>query len=150
MTSWKAPNRSTVSSFIVVKGAMDVVQFAKAVFDAVPTSEPLFRSDGSLWNIELNIGGSTIMVTEAESDIMHRPAFLYVHVEDCDATFKRALEAGAVSIMTPEDQFYGDRDGGVQDPADNWWWIATHREDLRAEEIEQRARRLEAGRESTA
>jgi PhnB protein len=51
-------------------------------------------------------------------------------VEDCDAAYKRAMEAGATSIMEPADQFYGDRSAGVNDQFGNRWWIATHEEDL--------------------
>jgi uncharacterized glyoxalase superfamily protein PhnB len=54
------------------------------------------------------------------------PAFLYVYVDDIDATYKRALEAGAVSLEEPWDTPYGDRRGMVQDPCGNVWQIATH------------------------
>lgn len=146
--TWKAEKRSIVSSFIIVPDALRVVDFAKTVFGAVPLRQPLFREDGSLWNVELDIGGSTVMIGEATDESFERPAFLYVQVEDCDAVFERALAAGAETIMTPEDRFYGDRDGGVQDPAGNWWWIATHKEDLSADEIERRARAEEARSEA--
>lgn len=146
--SSKARGRSTVSSFIVVPDAMNVVAFAKTVFGAVELRAPLFREDGSLWNVELDIGGSTVMIGKATDESFARTAFLYVHVEDCDAVFQRALDAGASAIMAPEDQFYGDRDGGVQDPAGNWWWISTHKEDLSDDEIERRARALEARRKA--
>jgi uncharacterized glyoxalase superfamily protein PhnB len=52
--------------------------------------------------------------------------------------FHRAVEAGARSIREPEDQFYGDRSGGVVDPAGNQWWITTHVEDVSDEEMERR------------
>jgi uncharacterized glyoxalase superfamily protein PhnB len=145
LESWRASGRSVVSAFIVVPQAMRIVDFAQAVFDARFIREPLFHSDGALWNAELDIGGSTVMVGEAR-DGMQRPAFLYVHVQDCDATFEKALAAGARPIMPPRDQFYGDRDGGVEDVAGNLWWIATHREDLSAAEIERRAREEEKRR----
>lgn len=145
LQSWRASGRSVVSTFIVVPDAMRVVDFAKAVFDARELREPLFHADGSLWNMELDIGGSTVMLGEAK-DGTARPAFLYVHVEDCDATYEKALAAGAKPIMPPQDRFYGDRDGGVEDMAGNLWWIATHKEDLAAAEIERRAREVEKER----
>ncbi len=145
LQSWRASGRSVVSTFIVVPDAMRVVDFAKSVFDARELREPLFHADGSLWNVELDIGGSTVMLGDAQ-DGMHRPAFLYVHVEDCDATYAKALAAGAKPIMEPRDQFYGDRDGGVEDAAGNLWWIATHIEDLPSAEIERRAREVEKER----
>jgi PhnB protein len=145
LQNWRASGRSVVSTFIVVPQAMRIVDFAQAVFDAQMLREPLFHADGSLWNVELDIGGSTVMVGEARRG-MERPAFLYVHVEDCDATFQKALAAGAKPIAPPQDQFYGDRDGGVEDAAGDWWWIATHRQDLSAAEIERRAREVEKER----
>ncbi|HEY5867304.1 MAG TPA: VOC family protein, partial [Candidatus Tectomicrobia bacterium] len=56
-----------------------------------------------------------------------------------DAVYQRALQAGATSTMEPTDQFWGDRNAGVEDPAGNRWWIATHQEDVSPEEIRQRA-----------
>jgi uncharacterized glyoxalase superfamily protein PhnB len=145
LQSWRASGRSVVSTFIIVPQAVRIVDFAQAVFDARLIREPLFHADGSLWNAELDVGGSTIMIGDA-TDGMQRPAFLYVHVEDCDAVFEKALAAGAKPIMQPEEQFYGDRDGGVEDVAGNWWWIATHKQDLSAAEIERRARAVETKR----
>ncbi len=145
LENWRASGRSTVSTFIVVPQAIRIVDFAQGVFDARLIRPPLLNSDGSLWNAELDIGGSTIMIGEAREGML-RPAFLYVHVEDCDATFEKACAAGAKPIAPPRDQFYGDRDGGVEDFAGNLWWIATHKEDLSASEIERRAREVEKER----
>jgi PhnB protein len=143
--SWRASGRSVISTFIVVPQAMRIVDFAQAVFDARLIREPLLHADGSLWNAELDIGGSTVLIGDAAAG-MERPAFLYVHVPDCDATFRKALDAGAKPILEPQDQFYGDRDGGVEDVAGNWWWIATHKDDLSVAEIERRAREVEKER----
>ena len=67
------------------------------------------------------------------------PVMLYVYVKDTDATYRRALKAGATSIMEPADMFYGDRNAGVKDPSGNQWWIATHKEDVPPAELAQRA-----------
>ncbi|MEL7488447.1 MAG: VOC family protein, partial [Pseudomonadota bacterium] len=107
--------------------------------------KPLLRADGSLWNAEIDIGGSTIMLAAPDPAApMTQTAFVYVQVEDADATFQRAIEAGATAMMAPQDQFYGDRDGGVQDLSGNIWWISTHKDDLSDDEIERGARALEA------
>jgi uncharacterized glyoxalase superfamily protein PhnB len=63
------------------------------------------------------------------------PAMLYLYVEDVDATYQRALQAGATSVSEPKDQFYGDRSGAVQDSSGNQWWIGTHIEDVSEEEM---------------
>ena len=69
------------------------------------------------------------------------PAFIYLYVDDCDATYQRALDAGATSVKEPEDQFYGDRNATVRDSVGNSWGIATHIEDVTEEEV---AKRIEA------
>lgn len=67
------------------------------------------------------------------------PGAIYLYVKDADATYKRALQAGATLLMEPADQFYGDRSAGVKDPVGNYWWIATNKEDLSSEELRKRA-----------
>jgi uncharacterized glyoxalase superfamily protein PhnB len=73
------------------------------------------------------------------------PAMVHVYVEDVDAAYRRALDAGAEPLREPADQFYGDRSAGVRDAGGNLWWIATHVEDVSAEEIERRAAALAPG-----
>ena len=60
-------------------------------------------------------------------------------MEDADASYARAVEAGATSIQEPKDEFYGDRTCGVKDPFGNLWWFATHQEDVSSEEIAKHA-----------
>ena len=78
----------------------------------------------------MRIGDSVVMLGDAHGE--HKPLqmMLYVYVDDVDATYQRALAAGAASVQAPADQFYGDRSGGVKDPFGNLWWIATHIEDV--------------------
>ena len=66
-------------------------------------------------------------------------------MEDSDATYQRALDAGATSTREPRTEFYGDRMGGVMDPTGNQWWIATHVEDVSPEEMAKRAAELVPG-----
>ncbi len=146
-TPWNPSGRSVVSTFVIVRDAMKAVAFAQQAFGAELAEEPLMRSDGRLWNAELRLGGSTVMVAEATSEDMLRPAFLYVMVEDVDAAFARAVAHGATPLQPVEDQFYGDRAGGVADPCGNWWWIATHQRAVPPEELVRLARLLEAQRE---
>ena len=65
-------------------------------------------------------------------------AALYMYVNDVDAVFEKAIQAGAKSIEEPVDQFWGDRSGIVEDIAGNQWWIATHKEDMSTEELVRR------------
>ena len=64
------------------------------------------------------------------------PCSIYLYVKDTDDFYNRAIKAGAVSVMQPADQFYGDRNAGVRDICSNYWWIATHIKDVSAEDIE--------------
>jgi uncharacterized glyoxalase superfamily protein PhnB len=126
------------SAFIMAKDAARVMAFVEAVFDAKPIAEPLFHKDGTLWNAEMQIGASTVLIAEA-SPGMDLTGFVYVYVDDPDAIYTRALEHGADAVMPMTDQFYGHRDGGVKDPCGNLWWIGKQTETLSAEDLKRRA-----------
>jgi uncharacterized glyoxalase superfamily protein PhnB len=73
----------------------------------------------------LSIGDSRVMISDADNRDP-APAFLYVYVADTDATYQRAVDAGAQSIEKPSNLPYGDRRGMVKDRWGNIWQIATH------------------------
>ena len=73
------------------------------------------------------------------------PVTLHVYVEDADAVFERAVQAGARPLRPVEDQFYGDRSGQFEDPFGHRWNVATHVEDVPPEEMAERARAVMAG-----
>jgi hypothetical protein len=68
------------------------------------------------------------------------PSTLYVYVPNVDAAYQQAVKAGGKSVAEPTDMFYGDRCGAVKDPSGNTWSIATHKEDLSADELGKRAK----------
>jgi PhnB protein len=79
----------------------------------------------------MRIGDSNVMVSGAGArEAM--PAYVYLYVEDVDATYRRALEAGGVALEDPRDLPYGDRRGMVEDPGGSIWQIATHIQDVAA------------------
>lgn len=125
----------TVTPYLLVQGAENLINFMKNAFDAKET-ERYSMPDGSIGHAEVRIGDSVIMVADAQGD-EYRPmaAGIHLYVEDCDVTYKRAIGAGATSVREPKDQFYGDRSAGVNDQFGNKWWIATHKEDMSKEEI---------------
>jgi PhnB protein len=126
-----------VTPYIMVNGAAKVIDFAVAVFGG-KIVECMNRPDGRVMHAEVQIGDSVVMISDPGDQSKPMPAMLYVYVPDADATYARALRAGADSIMEPADQFYGDRHGGVRDAAGNQWWIATHIEDVSPAEMERR------------
>ncbi len=129
----------TVTPYLVVKGAAQLIDFLKEAFGA----EQTFRVDGpggTVGHAEVRIGGSMIMLGDAsQADSEPTNTSIHLYVGDTDAVYKRALAAGATSVREPQDQFYGDRSAGVKDAFGNQWWIATHVEDVPPDEMQRRA-----------
>jgi uncharacterized glyoxalase superfamily protein PhnB len=127
----------TVTPYLTVKGVAGLIDFLKTTFDATE-KEVLRRADGSIHHAEMQIGDSVVMMGEASGEWQPTGASLYVYVPDTDATYQRALAAGATSLREPVDQFYGDRSGGVKDAWGISWWLATHKKDVSTAEMEKR------------
>ena len=100
--------------------------------------------DGKVMHAAIRIGRSYLILhdemmgAKAPRKLGGSPVELFVYVDDCDAVYKRAVDAGAKPTMPVEDQFWGDRWGALTDPFGFGWQIATHKEDLTKEEIEAR------------
>lgn len=135
----------TVTPYLLVEDALGLIEFLEKAFDARVIEKHLDEEGddgGGLVHASLQIGDSRIMMGEARPpEWPAMPTMLHLYVEDADTLYRRALEAGARSVREPEDQFYGDRSGGVLDPAGNQWWISTHVEDVSEEEMERRMAR---------
>jgi PhnB protein len=140
-----------VTPALVVRGADKAIQFYAEVFGA--TERTRFPGpDGTIAHAEIEIGDSVVMVedesprmgTEAPppGGLEGSPSSLFIYVEDADATIERAVKLGAELRRPPEDQFYGDRDGSIVDPFGHAWTIATHVEDVTAEEMTRRMAEL--------
>lgn len=119
----------TVTPYLVTTDAARVLEFAKQAFGAVEV-ERHDDEQGRIQHAAIRIGDSMVMLGESSGDWKAMPAMLYLYVPDADATYRRAIEAGGTTVREPRDEVYGDRSGGVQDPAGNQWWIATHIEDV--------------------
>ena len=128
----------TVTPFLTVKGAAALIEFMEKVFDA-RVKERILTPDGAIAHAEVKIGDSVIMLGEPMGDnCKEMPGALYLYLDDADATYKRAMGAGATSMMEPTDQFWGDRQGTVRDRFGNIWHMATRVEDVPAEELQRR------------
>jgi len=130
----------SVTPYLMIGGAARLIDFLKQAFDATET-ERFSGPDGSIMHAEVKIGDSVVMLGEPRDESQRMPGSIYLYVKDTDECYRRALQAGASSMMEPADQFYGDRSAGVKDPTGNVWWIATHIEDVPPEEMK---RRMEA------
>src|SRR5262245_26949395 len=98
-----------VPPYLVVPRVGALLQFLKQAFEAQEILSPMLRSDGGVGQAEVKIGDSIIMMGEPMGDMPPMPGSLYLYVQDTDAVYQRALQAGATSLMEPTDQFYGDR-----------------------------------------
>jgi PhnB protein len=137
----------SVTPYLTVKGADKLLDFVKQAFAAEETFRSS-RADGSIGHAEVRIGGSIVMMGDASERWPPMPGAINLYVDDCDATYSRALKAGATSLQEPADQFYGDRTAGVRDPVGNVWWIATHVEDVSPEDMAKRAEEWDARQQS--
>ena len=127
----------TVTPFLLVKEASKVIEFLKKAFGAVESSRHTLP-DGSIMHAEIRIGDSNVMLAEASAKWPAMPSMLYLYVQDVDSIYKKAVQAGGKSLREPTNEFYGDRSAGVMDASGNQWWIATHVEDVPAEDMMKR------------
>jgi PhnB protein len=118
----------SVNPYIVVEGAESLIGFLVEVFDGVEHAEREIREDGTICHADVRIGDSVVMLSEASADYPARPSVHFAYVDDVDAVFRKALDAGAKPILQPSEQPWGDRVGGFHDPFDNRWWVGTHLE----------------------
>ena len=133
---------ATVTPYLCVSDAAKLIDFLQQAFDA----QLLFKMDGPggrIMHAEMTIGDSRIMLAQPEPG-QETHAMIHLYVPDTDATYKRAIAAGATSVREPADQFYGDRSGGVRDMFGNQWYIATHVEDVTPEEMDRRMAAMKA------
>ena len=133
----------TITPYLTVRGAGELLDFVKRAFNAKETE--CLAPDGTVKHAQVQIGDSMLMMGECPPDWEPMLTSLYLYVDDVDAWFKRAVDAGGEVFEKPTDQFYGDRHGAVKDPCGNLWYIATHIEDVSSEEIAKRAAAMGGG-----
>jgi PhnB protein len=135
-----------VTPHLSIAGVADALEFYQRVLGA----NVRMRMDapgGLVAHAEIELGGSVVMLgDEALPDSDPSPKqlggtsiSLFVYVEDVDATFRRALEAGGQTVSEPALHFYGDRVATIDDPFGHRWNLATHVEDVPPEDLERRA-----------
>lgn len=134
----------TVTPILALDDARKAIDWYKQALGAEELSVN-YMPDGQVAHAEIRIGSSKIMLHDAmmgmkgPRELGGSPAGLWLYVEDCDALYNRAMTAGGGEAGMPMgDQFWGDRCGSVKDPFGYTWTIATHKEDLTPEELEQR------------
>jgi len=123
--SYKPEGYPTVSPYLIAAGAQAVIDFLKKAFGARELRR-YDMPDGSIMHAEVRIGDTVVMIGDAGEHWPAVPAHVHVYVDSVDETYRRALDAGGVSVQLPQQKGQDpDRRGGVKDPAGNTWWIAT-------------------------
>lgn len=137
----------TVTPHLIVRDAQAAIQFYKNAFGAKEHSRAPGPDGKSIMHAELQIGDSIIFVNDEfpEWGVVSPLALngsavtIHLYVEDADAVWNRALNAGAKELMPLDNAFWGDRYGKLADPFGHHWSIASHIEDLTPEEMAKRA-----------
>ncbi len=140
------PGYRSINVYLYVDDGAAAIDFYIDAFGATERMR-LNSPDGTVSHAELEIGDSVIMLADEFPDMDARsprsvggtPMSLVLYVDDADETVARALAAGSALRRPVEDQFYGDRSGQIEDPFGHIWNVATHVEDITAEEMARRA-----------
>lgn len=139
-------------AYLCVDDAAKAIEFYAQAFGAKEKFR-LTEPGGRIGHAELDFGGTTLMLSEEfpECGIRGPKAIggtgvsIHVHVDDADATIRRAVDAGATLEREPEDAFYGERSGVVVDPFGHRWNIGHSIEEVSPEEMQRRYTRLVSG-----
>ena len=143
-TTTKIPQgMHTVTPHLICAGAAEAIEFYKQAFGAVELSRML-SPEGKVMHASIRIGDSVIMLNDetpqwesyGPKHLKGSPVTIHLYVEDADGVFAQAVKAGAKATMPPEDMFWGDRYGRVEDPFGHQWSIGTHVRDVTPEEMQ--------------
>ena len=136
---------ATLIPYLVVHDAGAAIDFYRRAFGA----DLRFRMDapnGKVGHASLEVEGQQLMLSDpfeqgpyrSPVDLGGTASGLYLYVDDVDAAFARAVDAGAEVRSPVQDMFWGDRWGSVMDPFGHVWELATHVEDVPEEELAER------------
>lgn len=141
----KRNDMHAITPYLTIKGANAAIEFYKKNFGAKEVGR-LARPDGKLLHAELAIGNATLFLADEMEEWCNKspqalggsPVTIALRVDDVDATFQRALDAGATAQQPVTDMFYGERGGMLTDPFGHQWHISTHIEDVSFAEMQRR------------
>ncbi len=142
-----------ITPYLSIKDANAAIQFYQRVFGAKVIGR-ISMPGGIVGHAELQIGDARIMLAEempewgnkSPTTLGGSPVGIALYVPDVDATYQRALDAGAKVIEPVKDQFFGDRSGTLLDPFGHKWHILTHIEDVSFTEMQKRCDAMFAGK----
>jgi len=122
--SYKPEGYTSVSPYLIVNGAAGTIDFLTRVFGAAEIRR--FADDGGkIMHAEVRIDDTVLMIADGVESWPPIQAHVHIYVPDVDATYARALEAGAEPVQAPVKKDDADKRGGVKDAGGVTWWIAT-------------------------
>ena len=139
---------------LTVHDAAGAIEFYKQAFGATEVRRATAPDGQKLWHAELQIGDSRLMLSDefpemggggSARTLGGTPTTIWLYVEDVDAVFKAAVDAGATSLMAVDTQFWGDRYGKLEDPFGHHWSVATHVRDVSMEEAQKAMASMQKG-----
>ncbi len=139
----------TVTPHLICAGADEAIEFYKKAFNAVESGR-MPGPEGKVLHALIRIGDSAVMLADECPDwggfgpktLKGSPVTIHLYVEDVDTFVARAVSAGAKVTMPPEDMFWGDRYGKLDDPFGHHWSVATHIREMSPDEIQQAAQKV--------
>jgi PhnB protein len=121
----KPAGYTTVSPYLIVDGAARTIDFLTRVFNATELRRFPDATTGNIMHAEVRIDDTVVMIADAAPEWPPVGTHVHVYVANVDATYKRALAAGATSVQAPAKGDDADKRGGVKDAGGTTWWIAT-------------------------
>jgi PhnB protein len=137
----------TLTVYLIVRNAAQAIDFYKAAFGAEERLRMCGADGKTIGHAELKIGDSMLMLADETASSIGRspqtlggtPFSFAMYVDNVDAAFQRAVNAGATVLHPLENKFYGDRLGMVVDPYGHQWALMSHVEYVPPEELQERA-----------
>ena len=124
MTTWKPNGYNSASPYLVVADAQATLTFLVAAFGA-ERLRCIRRPDGKIMHAEARIDDTVIMLSDPTDGWPTIQSHVHIYVPDVDASYRRAVDAGAAPVMPPVRKDDEDKRGGVKDAGGTTWWLAT-------------------------
>jgi uncharacterized glyoxalase superfamily protein PhnB len=121
---YKPDNYTSVAPYLIVNDARRTIAFLVEVFGAEPlrTHE---GDNGELRHAEVRIDDTVVMLADDIPGWPPQPSHVHVYVRDVDATYRKALQAGAKAVQEPVKKDDEDKRGGFMDTGGTTWWVGT-------------------------
>ncbi|MCG3138469.1 MAG: hypothetical protein HJJLKODD_02334 [Phycisphaerae bacterium] len=144
----------TLTPHLVVQNCKEAMGWYKKALGAEEICQMTTPDGQCIVHAEMKVGNSMFYMCEANPQWGARspqmlngtPVTLHLYVEDADAVFNRAVQAGATVTMPLDNAMWGDRYGKFTDPYGHYWSVATHIEDVTPEEMTKRMEQMFSGK----